>query len=322
MPIQSALALVGAGIQSAKGSAESNPAYGHGITDGQVITVEVAQELESRTSGTRFAPSVNRTGVMPGMDFTCRAHPGSAGVWLYGALGAIATTGASAPYSHAMTLGSDLPYLTAFGKLGTDIYAVEDFKVDALEISWSENEPVEIAVSGMGTTIDLGATFSAGTDESAATYMRPAGGSFQIDIDGTTLAAAKVTGGSVSINNSLSPIMLSGSLTPSDVFPGQQAVEVSLDVTPENLNEWRTILTGSSAGTTVSSAPIYGSLSVQFTDGTNTLTLAATKVAFTTEFPSADAGGGPVTLSLAGLVVIPASGSPFTATLVNSVASY
>jgi hypothetical protein len=322
MPIQSALALVGAAKQSGKGSAETDPTYQHGITDGQVMTVEVAQDLEARTSGTRFAPAVNRTGVMPGIEFTCRGHVSSLGLWLYGALGAVATTGSSPNYSHAITTGADLPYLTAFGSLDSNLYSVEDVKVDSLEVSWSENEPVEFSVTGMGTNVGFPASITATTDDSAAAYLRPAGGTFQVDIDGTTLAAAKVTGGSVSINNNLSPIMLSGTITPGDVFPGQQAVEVSLDVTPDNLNDWRTILTGSSAGTSVSAAPVYGSFSIQFTDGTKTLTLAATKVAFTTEFPSADAGGGPVTLSLAGLVVIPASGSPFTATLTNGVASY
>jgi hypothetical protein len=179
-----------------------------------------------------------------------------------------------------------------------------------------------MAVSGMGCGIDVGATFSATTDDSVAAYMRPAGGTFELDIDGTTLAAAKITAGSVSIANNLAPVMLSGTLTPGDVFPGQQAVEVSLDITPENMNDWRTVLTGTSNGTTIANAPVYGSFSCQFTDGTNTLTLAATKVAFTMDFPAADPAGGPVTMSLAGLVVIPASGSPFTATLVNSVATY
>lgn len=322
MPIQSALALVGGAKQSAKGSAATDPTYQHGITDGQVLTVEVSQDLESRTSGTRFAPAVNRTGVMPGIEFTCRGHVSSIGLWLFGALGAKSVSGTSPNYTHTFSTGADLPYLTAFGSLDSNLYSVEDVKVDSLEVSWSENEPVEFAVTGMGTNVGFPATITPTTDDSAAAYLRPAGGSFQIDIDGTTLAAAKVTGGSVSINNNLAPIMLSGTITPGDVFPGQQAIEVSLDVTPDNLNDWRTILTGTSNGTTVSAAPIYGSFSVQFTDGSKTLTLAATKVAFTTEFPSADAGGGPVTLSLAGMVVIPAAGSPLTATLTNGIASY
>jgi hypothetical protein len=323
MPIQSALALVGAAKQTAKGSPGSNPTFSHGITDGAVMTVEVAQELESRTSGTRFAPAVNRTGIMPGMDFTCRAHASSVGLWLFGALGAAGVSGSAPNFTHAFSLGADLPYLTAFGKLENTIYKVSDFKVDSLEVSWSENEPVEVAVSGMGCAIDLAGTFTPGTSDEFATYMRPAGGSFQIDVDGSTLAAAKVTGGSVSINNSLAPVMLSGTLTPGDVFPGQQAVEVSLDVTPENLEDWRAILTGTPTGTTVSSTPVYGSFSIQFTDGTKTLTLASSRVAFTTEFPTADAAGGPITLSLAGLVVLGAAGeTPFTATLTNGVASY
>lgn len=323
MPIQSALALVGAAKQTAKGSPGASPTFSHGITDGSVMTVEVQQELESRTSGTRFAPAVNRTGIMPGMEFTCRAHAASAGLWLYGALGAVATTGSAPNFSHAITLGSDLPYLTAFGKLESSIYVVEDLKVDTLELSWSENDPVEMAVSGMGCDIDLAGTFTPGTSDEFATYMRPAGGTFQIDIDGSTLAAAQVTAGSVSIANNLTPVMLSGRLTPGDVFPGQQAIEVSLDVTPDNLADWRTILTGTSNGTTVSAAPIYGSFSVQFTDGTKTLTLAAGRVAFTTEFPAANADGGPITLSLAGLVVLGATGgTAFTATLTNGVASY
>lgn len=322
MPIQSALALVGGAKQSAKGSAATDPTYQHGITDGQVLTVEVSQDLESRTSGTRFAPAVNRTGVMPGIEFTCRGHVSSIGLWLFGALGSKTVSGTSPNYTHTFSTGSDLPYLTAFGSLDSNLYSVEDVKVDSMEISWSENEPVEFAVTGMGTNVGFPGSITPTTDDSAAAYLRPAGGSFQIDIDGTTLAAAKVTGGSVSINNNLAPIMLSGTITPGDVFPGQQAIEVSLDVTPDNLNDWRTILTGASNGTTVSAAPVYGSFSVQFTDGSKTLTLAATKVAFTTEFPSADAGGGPVTLSLAGLVVIPAAGSPLTATLTNGIASY
>ena len=322
MPIQSALALVGVAKQTNKATRVSNPVYGHGVTDGSILTVEVQQELEARTSGTRFAPAVNRTGVMPGFDFTSRVHASSAGLWLYGALGTVTTTGTS-PKSHALTLGSDLPYLTVTGSMGGNIYSVDGAKVDSCELSWSENQPVEMAVSGMGCALTLPATFTAGTDDSFATYMRPADGTFQLDIDGTTLAAEAITGGSVSISNNLSPVLVSGTLTPSDVFPGQQTVECSFDVTPDDLDEWRTVLTGSSSGSSVSDVAIYGSFSCQFTDGTNTLTLAANRVAFTMDFPSADAGGGPVTLSLAGLVVLGTSGgTAFTATLTNSVASY
>jgi hypothetical protein len=322
MPIQSALALVGVAKQTNKATRVANPQFGHGVTDGTILTVEVQQELEGRTSGTRFSPAVNRTAVMPGFDFTGRVHAASAGLWLFGALGAISTTGTTTK-THAITLGADLPYLTVTGRLDSNIYSVDAAKVDTCELSWSENEPVEMAVSGMGCGVTIPATFTAVTDDSFAAYMRPAGGSFQLDIDGTTLAAEKMTGGSVSIANALAPVMLSGALNPDDVFPGQQTVECSFDITPDDMDEWRTVLTGSAAGTTIASAPVYGSFSTQFTDGTNTLTLAANRVAFTTDFPAADAAGGPVSISLAGLVVLGATGgTAFTATLTNTVAAY
>lgn len=324
MPIQSALAQVGIAKQSGKGTAANNPAYAHGITDGAVLTVDVAQDVEERTSGARASTGVNRTGVMPGMDFTGRAHPKSVGLYAFGALGAVATTGAG-PYVHAATLADGLPYLTAFGRLGSSIYKVQDFKVDQLGFSFNENEPVEMSVSGMGTVIDFAGTFTPTNDETIGTdsaYFYAASGTFKLDVDSATPVTAAIQSGEVTINNNLEAIMLSGSISPSDVFEGRQDIECSFDLVVENLNEWRTIVTGSAGGSTASAAPVYGSFEITFTNGASSLKLEATKVAFTTDFPDADPAGGPVTLSLAGIVVRPSSGSPLTVTTTNTVTSY
>lgn len=324
MALQSALAQVGVAKQSAKGSAASNPTFGHGVTNGTVLTVEVAQALADQTSGTRVSPGVDRTGVMPGMDFSCRAHAKSAGLYLYGVLGSLATTGAG-PYTHAITSGADLPYLTAFGKLGSNVYAVNDMKIDSLAVNFNGTEPVELAISGMGTTADYDATFTAGTDDTLAAYFAAHTGTFSVDVDGSgsSSATAKIAAGSITINNSLESIMISGSISPDDVFVGRQEVEVSFDIIPDDLALWRTIVTGTSTGTSASATPVYGSFSIAFTNGTDSLTLAATRVAFTADFPDVDPAGGPVTISLAGLAVQPAAGgTPITATVVNGQASY
>lgn len=324
MALQSALAQVGVAKQSAKGTAAANPTFGHGVTKGTVLTVDVSQNLEDHTSGTRVSPGVNRNGVMPGMDFSCRAHSKTAGLYLYGALGAIATTG-SGTYTHTITTGSDLPYLTAFGKLGSNIYAVNDMKIDSLAINWSGVEPVEMVVSGMGTTANYGATFTAGTDDTLASYFAASAGTFSVDIDGAsgTAATAKIASGSISISNNVETIMVAGSISPDDVFVGRQEIEVTFEVVPDDLALWRTIVTGTSAGSTASAAPVYGTFSIAFTNGTDSLTLAGTRVAFTCDFPDSDPSGGPVTLSIAGLAVQPAAGgTPITATLVNSQATY
>jgi hypothetical protein len=116
---------------------------------------------------------------------------------------------------------------------------------------------------------------------------------------------------------------VSGSITPDDVTVGRQEVECSFDVTPDDLNLWRTIVTGTSAATTAGSSVLYGTFSCQFSNGTDTLTIAASRVAFTCDFPDADPAGGTLTLTLAGLAVSDSAGTtPLTVTLVNTQASY
>lgn len=325
MPIQSALAQVGVAKQSGKGTAAANPTYAHGLTGGAVLTVDVAQDAEERTSGARASANVNRTGVMPGMDFTMRAHPKSFGMYAYGALGGLATTGAG-PYVHTATLGDSLPYLSAFGKLGSNIYKLQDFKVDSLGLNWKENDPVEMAVAGMGTTLTYtGATFVPTTDETIGTdsgYFAAHTGTFKLDTVSGTAVTANISGGSISIKNNLEAVMLSGSISPSDIFEGRQDIECSFDVVVDDLNYWRSIVTGSNGGTTAQATPAFGSFEITFTSGATSIVLAATKVAFVTDFPDADPAGGPVTLSLTGLAVRPASGSPLSIVTTNTVTSY
>jgi hypothetical protein len=324
MAVQSALALVGAAKQSVKGTAITTATFGHGLTDGAVMTVEVDQSIEEHTSATRSSGDVNRTAITAGVDFTCRAHPKSVGLWTYGALGGIATTG-TGPYTHTITMGSDLPYLTTFGTLAGNYFRLQDIKVDSLGFSWSGNDPLEVAVSGMGTQLSiLASTYTTTNDESTATYFTPVGGTFSVDVDGGsgTAATAKINSGEVTISNNADSVMVSGTIYPDDIVVGRQEVECSFEVTPDDLNLWRTIVTGTSAGTSVSSSVLYGTFSMAFTNGTNSLTLASTRVAFTCDFPDVDPAGGTITLTLAGLAVGSAGGSPLTATLVNSQASY
>jgi hypothetical protein len=320
-PIQSAIAQVGVSKQSGKGSATASATFAQGVTGGSVMTVEIAQELEERTSGVRMSPAVNRTGIMPGIDFTGRAHPKSVGMWLYGALGAVSTSG-SASYTHVITVGDDLPYLTTFGKLGSNIYSVRDLKVDALGFSFENANPVEMSVSGMGTVVGYPASFNINNDDSLSPYFTAASGTFKLDVDSATPVTASITSGEINIANALETIMLSGAISPDDVFPGRHEAECSFDVVVANLDDWRTLVTGTSSGSSAQASPVYGSFEITFTSGTASLKLEAANVAFTTEFPEANPGGGPVSLSLAGLVVQTAAGAGLTATLINDHASY
>ena len=321
MPIQSALSLVGAAKQASKGTAAANPTFIHGITDGAVVTVDISQDRDVRTSGSLSASDVNRTGVMPGFGYSMRAHSKSCGLYLYAALGAVSSTG-STTYTHTITPASTLPYLTTFGQMNSANYAVTNSRVADLSISFEEVGPVTMAVSGMGTAINLAPTFTGTTDDTYASYFTAVSGTFTLDVDSATPAAAKIKAGEISINNNLDPVMISGSITPDDVFNARREIECSFTIVPDDVNDWRSILTGSPAGTTISGAPIYGSYSVQFTNGTDTLTIASTRVAFTADFPSASADGGPVEITLAGIVLKPSATNEITVTLVNTQATY
>lgn len=321
MPMQSAIAQIGAAKQSGKGTAAASPTFAHGITDGAVLSLDITQDADERTSGSLGLSDVNRTAAMPGAGFTCRAHPKSVGLYLYAALGAKAVTGAG-PYTHTLTPADSLPYLTLFGKLDAQLTQVTDFKVDSLTLSFSENDPLEVQVEGMGTALAFPGSFSPSVDDTAASYFTAVGGTFLLDTDSATPAAARITAGEIAVANGLEGIMASGSILPDDLFNSQREVTCSFDIVPDNLNHWRTIATGSNSGAGVSSSVPYGSFSVSFVNGTDTLTLVATRVAFTCDFPDADAGGGPVSITLAGLVLKPSGGAQLTATLVNAQASY
>lgn len=321
MPLQSAIAQIGAAKQSAKGSASAAPTFAHGVTDGAVLSLDITQDANERTGGSLGLTDVNRTAAMPAASFTSRAHPKSLGLYLFAALGGKAVTG-TGPYTHTITPADTLPYLSLFGKLDSVLTQVRDYKVDTLGISWSENDPLEVSVDGMGTALSFPSTFTPTTDDTAASYFSPVGGTFQIDTDSGTAVTARVTAGEISISNSLEGIPLSGSILPDDIFNAQREITCSFDISPENLDDWRTIVTGTSSGSGVTATVPYGSFSMQFVNGTDSLTLAATRVAFTCDFPDADPSGGAVSITLAGVVLKPSGGNQLTATLVNGQASY
>lgn len=325
MALQSALATVGVAKQTAKGSAASTATFGHGLTDGTIMSVEVDQSLEEHTSGVRTSAGVNRMSVVPAIDFSTRAHSKSTALWAYAALGAISTSGSS-PYTHVCTLGSSLPYLTTFGTMAGNYYKIQDVKVDSLAFSFSNNEPLVTKVAGTGTALSvLAAVYTTTNDETNATYWTPIGGTFSVDVDGagTAAATAKITQGEISISNNTDAVIVSGAVVPDDVVEGRQDVECSFDIIPNDLNLWRTIVTGSTSGTAAGSSVIYGTFSMQFANGSDTLTIAAARVAFTCDFPDADPSGGTVTLGLAGLAVSDSSNTtPLTVTVVNTNPTY
>ena len=325
MPIQKITAVSGIAKQSAKGTLAANPTFAHGVSGGQQISVEPAQSPLEVTSGKRAATNVIREGVKNGGNIESPAYLKSLGLYLLGALGTDTVTG-TGPYVHTFSTG-DLPYLSLFSKgIGATIQAIRDCKVDELTLKWDGSKPVELSVKFQGTVFSYPATFNAGTDESGSeSFLVPLGGSFQLDTLGSTLVSARVTKGELTIKNNVDTIDPAASIESDDVFEGIQEHELKLTIVPDDLAEFRKVVTGSANGSSVSATVPVGSVALTFKEnaGTGSLSVTGSKVAFMTKFPDADPKGGAVELELSGIAVVPTGGtSPLTYALTNAQASY
>jgi hypothetical protein len=328
MALQKALVRAGIGIQASKGTALTNPVFAHGITGGSPFGIDITQDRAPLTSATRVAVGVDRTGAVAKFDLKFRATPKAIGAWLYLALMSKSVTGAG-PYTHTITQGNTPVYGTVFGVLDTgEIRSLQDCIVDSLEISWSGAGPVEVAVSGMGTIPSFAPTFTPTNDESFATYMTapgatPTAANFKFAASGAAALAA-ISAGNVKITNNAGAIELSYSIVPDEIYLGRQDYEAGFTLVPgANLNDWRTVVTGSGGGSTISQVPVYGAFDVTVGNGTDSLKLAATRVPYLVDYPEGDPNGGNVTLDFAGMPVLTAAGAAaLTATLINSQATY
>ncbi|MGH2692322.1 MAG: phage tail tube protein [Actinomycetota bacterium] len=329
MAIQKLIGLVGLSKQTAKGSAAAAATYGVGLRDGRVFALPIDQELDPLTlaggASDRFAPHAARTKMAPGAGFTTRCWPRSIPLLVYGASGTLTTTGAGAPYSHAATPGIDLPYLTLFGRQGSQYIKLPDCKIDELTLSWEEASPVDVQAAILGLTPALNqGSWSPTNDETTQGFFGGAGGTLQLDTGSATPATAKITAAELSIKNNLEGLYLANSVLPDDLIPASQVMEGSITLKPDDFTDWSKIVTGTGAGTAIQSAVQYGSVNLVLTIDANTdLTLNALRVAFMADFPDSDPGGGAGVLELAFQTVRPTGGTAaFTWTTRNAVASY
>lgn len=325
MPIQKITAISGVAKQASKGTIAANPTFAHGVTSGSPISVEPTQSAIEVTVGKRAAYNVYRDTVVNGATVNSLSYLKTLGLYLLGAIGTDTVSG-TGPYVHTYSTG-DLPYLSVFSKgIDTTIQGIRDCKVDELSLKWDGSKPVDLSVKVMGTVFSYPATFTPTTDETGSeSFLVPLGGSFQVDVLGSTLATARVVAGELMIKNNVAPIDPSASVEADDVYEGVQEHTLKLTIIPDSLAEFRKTVTGGAAGTAVSTTAPTGSVSLTFKENNNTgqLVVTGSKIAFTTSFPDADPKGGAVQIELAGLAVMPAGGTaPLVYALTNGQASY
>lgn len=324
--MNTALSAIGWGKQSAKDAAVAQPVFLQGVTGGKMVDFEIDQKPFEETTGLGAGTGEYRESVSVGADYGVFMRPLAIGSLLEAVLGNVQTTGAEAPYTHVITLGASVPYYKLFGKLDSEYRTAANCKLDELSIEWEGNGPVKVNATwaGCSGTWDAsGSSWNPTNGEKLADPILASGGTYQYDIDGSTLATAKVLGGKITFKRAVEADILSGSVLADDVHESALVTEIELKIRAASLADQRTILTGTSNGTTISDSVVNGSVSVAFALSTSSVTIAASKIPYSCETPEADPKGGPVELTLKGGCYIPSGGTtPVTATVVNARASY
>lgn len=330
-PIQKSIQYFGFGRQTAgKGTPVTVAQYGLGTLGGASFVAAIDQDNDPQTlagnASDRFAPSAVRTAIHPGVSIDVRAYPRSAGALFYGALGTTVLSGAG-PFLNTIVPAQVLPYWTCFGRIGSFHERVVDAVVNTVSLEFNETEPATVHAEFMGSGAPL-LTQAAPTytvDESIVPFMGGIGGTFSIDVNGTTLATTRLTGFTCEVNNNLEEVMLSAAITPDDVFPALQTVEGTIKVKPTDMVDWLGVLTGADAGTTLSNVPVYGSFSVKIVDpvtpASNSLTLTSLRAPMITDFPEGDPEGGAVELEFAYRVTRPLDASAAFTAIASTVAT-
>ena len=333
MAVQKGSIRLGLAAETTEGTAIAAPQYLFGVESGGPI-VSPTQEPDDLTSGARTSSAVFRGDTECGFELVGRANLASIGMLLWGALGAKAVTGASAPYTHVFTIGNTLPSFTMFQSIvdgaGIDVPRVAGAKCDSLTFEWEGNNPLKVSGSYRGRALSFGASDTASIlDEvGLTTNFIPAGGTFKLDVDSSTPATALIKGGSITLTNNVEAQFYSGTITAGGVDAGWHVAECAFTTVPADIDEWRTIITGTSSGAGVAAAPVYGSFEHVFKSqggvAAHQLKFEGLKVAFMCDLPQAEAGGGAAEVELAGACLMPTGegASPVKVTLVNATATY
>ncbi len=332
--INTSIGLIGVALQTAKGTAATAPTYVHGLTGGQVFNLDRTVESDDVSCGVRAGTDSHIESIVPGADFDTYGYADVLPVYLYGALGAIASaanagTGMSGYYNHTCTLGDTLPYMTLWGRMDGVMQSVKDCKVSQIEMEFEGNKPLQFGITMLGTDATLGlASFPGSVDPSCfAGYYIPTGGTFKLDTASGTPAVAAITQGSLSLDNACAAIALAGQVTPGDIEEGKLTSSGSVTVKPADDALYRKLITGSASGTAVTGTMVYGSFEWTFKhskDAKKTLVVSATNVPFTCDFPDVDPAGGAAEFefSFDNIGVAAAGGSPVTFTVTNEVEEY
>lgn len=136
--------------QTAMGSVASASVFGSRVISGMPKPVIVDEDFVE-TTGQQMVAARYRSMASGGGDVQAYVRPAMIGSWLYGVLGAVATTGAGDPYTHVVTPATSLPWWTFWRQQGNLIWErFPDCKITKLVIHGEAFKPLTATATIMG----------------------------------------------------------------------------------------------------------------------------------------------------------------------------
>lgn len=288
---------------------------------GNIMPTHATDQL-AETDSTRQAgdPYITTTGIEGSPEVYVR--DASIHHLLEWSLGTVVHTGASTPYTHTITPGAALPYVTfAKGQGGLLFEQFQDCKISELTISADAGAPLTAALTIMGRSAVrvasewAGATGLTGPDSTNPVYNF---NDATVTLGGS--ATALVSSFEMTIANNVTSQQTDDSV-PYDVADGQLEVSMGFNIIFEDLTEYNKFNYGGAAGT-LQSPNIYSTSAVfSFDKGANNqVQFTFPKIAYE-EFPvEPNAGGDPIVVSVRARAMRNTSGF-VTAVVKNGVAT-
>lgn len=330
MPINPSIGMVAAAVQTNRDAPASTPTFMHGLTGGTPFAANRSIANTPVACGSR-GPSdarVDSVSIEPSVDTLC--YPDVIGLYLYAALGEVSSQAEEDNYKHVFTMGQTLPYLTLWSQVGTNNFTMASgCKCSQLQISATGNEHLQASASFIGIGAEVGISAIPGS-LSASCY----GGkytttdcTFKLDTASGTPVDALVSDCTFTIANGTTALTSLGRVMPRDIADGNLSAGVSVTTIPDDITQYKKMITGSASSTDITGKVVMGSVYAKFVSTDNPdwyIEFEMDHVPFTADYPSVEPEGSEATIQFTcDAAIIAASGeSPITVTVVNGTERY
>lgn len=328
------IADLSVGIQTTQGTAAVTPLARCYLMGGGFGPMKDVADVEETSSGrlrnTAYVQNVRAEGSP---QFAVR--PSMIPIWLYGAMGAKAVSGASDPYTHTLTLAATQPYLTLWRTLATLYERFVDVKVRSLSFESASGGILAVTaeLAGLSPAFQSAANTTA-TPETTNTFVHA---DLQGQILVETVAASRIKRVAITIGTG-AEIAYGDKITGDAVEEGMQDITIETEQTIVDWAAWNRYHYGSASP--ANNAPptrdpvelAASGIDFKWTkrdaagvaaSPERSLQFTATRLQIAAiEGQDVNTSGQPLTRTVRYKVYQPAAGSGLTAIVKNGIASY